>query len=253
MKLNNIAFYARGYVRSKRFSRPPIIIGGCERSGTTLLRSVLSAHPRIHAIADELWAFCHAEVAGFKGQRPIRVSRLYKYLGQHPIHPSAVRWCEKSPANIVFFDDILEYFDGRVRLIQLVRDGRDVVCSRHPQKPKSYWMRVQRWVNALEIGLPYRRHPNALTIRYEDLILDHEQTVQRILDFVGEENCEEMRDWHAHASVRSSANLIGGAVPPIHSGSIRKFEAEGFEHGARVEELMSHPAVPALLRTYGYE
>jgi hypothetical protein len=36
----------------------PIIIGGCARSGTTLLLSVLSCHPNIYAIPDETYTFC---------------------------------------------------------------------------------------------------------------------------------------------------------------------------------------------------
>ena len=36
----------------------PLIIGGCGRSGTTLLLSVLSAHPKVLAIPHETEAFC---------------------------------------------------------------------------------------------------------------------------------------------------------------------------------------------------
>ena len=252
MRLSNLRFYVAGYLESKRFARPPIIIGGCERSGTTLLQSILSAHPRIHAMADELWAFCYGPPAGFGGRRPIRLSRLYKYLGQYPIAHEARRWCEKSPANVFFFESILEHFDGRVQLIQIVRDGRDVVSSMHPGDPDKPWVPIRRWIAAVEAGLPYRAHDGVLTIRYEDLIADYMPTTQRICQFLDEEFTPELTDWHANARVRSSVNLVGGAVGGIHTQSIRKFEAPDFPYRRIVEQLMAEPRARRLLEAYGY-
>lgn len=253
MRVSNARFYAMGYVRARLYARPPIVIGGCERSGTTLLQSILSAHPRIHAIADELWAFCHGPPAGFRGDRPIRMSRLYKYLGQHRPPPGARRWCEKSPANIFYFDAILDHFGGRVRLIQIVRDGRDVVSSMHPKNTTKPWVSIDRWVASVTAGLPFREHPSVLTIRYEDLIQDYEPTATSICAFLEEDFAPQLRDWHAHARIRQSENLRGSRVGDIHASSIRKFDAPDFQHGAVVDELLARPDARSLLETYGFE
>ena len=48
--------YPFGRQRLSRMS--PIVIGGCARSGTTLLLSVLSCHPNVYAIPVETQALC---------------------------------------------------------------------------------------------------------------------------------------------------------------------------------------------------
>lgn len=50
----------------------PIVIGGCGRSGTTLLLSILGAHPDIFALASELYPFYPL---------PFRLKRLFFCFG----------------------------------------------------------------------------------------------------------------------------------------------------------------------------
>ena len=252
MRPTNVRFYVRGYLRARGFGRAPVIIGGCERSGTTLLQSILSAHPRIHAIADELWAFCHGPPAGFRGARPIRMGRLYKYLGQYPIQPVAHRWSEKSPANIYYFDAIRRHFGGDVRLVQIVRDGRDVVSSMHPGNQFKPWVSIRRWVASMQAGLRYRNDPSVFTLRYEDLVLNHVPSVRSLCRFLDEDYTEEMSDWHVNATIRRSENLLDGTVQRLHSRSVRKFETPNFAHGALVNELLADGDARTLLEIYGY-
>lgn len=133
--IRNLADCTTGFIKARRLPASPVIIGGCERSGTTLLHASISAHPRIHAINDETWAFCYGPQAGFSGNQPIRKARLYKHLGMEKIQPEAIRWCENSLANIFYSPIIHEHFASHVRMIQIVRDERDVVTSQHPRKP----------------------------------------------------------------------------------------------------------------------
>lgn len=252
MRVSGLFDVARGYRVSRRLSREPVVIGGCERSGTTLLQSILSAHPRIHAIAEETWALCHGPEAGFPGRRPIRPISLYVHLGREPVSEAAWRWSEKSPANVFYFGAILERFRERVRLIQIVRDGRDVVTSMHPDNPSDPWVPIERWVAAVEAGLPYLDHPRVLTLRYEDLVTSYEEQARRICAFLDEEFAPQMQDWRAHARIRGSRNLRGGQVKEIHAGSVRKFEAEDFPHGRLVERLTSDPRARRLLERHGF-
>ena len=152
------------------------------------------------------------------------MSRLYKYLGSHPVPPTAWRWCEKSPANVFYFGEILEHFQGQVRLIQMVRDGRDVTTSIHPENPDEPWVPIQRWVDAITAGLPYRSHEHVHTVRYTDLVERYEQTARRLFAFLGEEFTDEVRRWDAHARIRSSRNLMTeqvGSSAPLRCGSSR--------------------------------
>jgi hypothetical protein len=248
-----LTYYTAGFIKARRLSASPVIIGGCERSGTTLLHAIISAHPRIHAINDETWAFCYGPPAGFGGDQPIRKARLYKYLGTERIRPEAIRWCEKSPANIFYFPVINEHFANNVRMIQIVRDGRDVVTSRHPRKPTEPWVSIDRWKAAVSAGLAYRDHPDVLTIRYEDLVLDYSTTIAKVFAFIGEKLTKEMLDWHRHATVTTSFNLMGGTVPTLHHGAIRKFERPECIHREKVDLLMADSEAVALLETYGFK
>ena len=51
-------------IEKRRFTCPPVYIGGCGRSGTTLLLSILSAHKDIFACPRELNPFENAYHAG---------------------------------------------------------------------------------------------------------------------------------------------------------------------------------------------
>lgn len=242
----------RGRVRFRRLRRPPVVVGGCERSGTTLLLSVLSAHPAIQAVPTESWAFCFNHLVNDHSRHPIRISRLYRCLGDGPSIATARRWAEKTPANVFGFGEIIAHFGGAVRLIHLVRDGRDVVTSRHPARPDGFWMRPRRWVHAVRAGLEYEDDERVLTIRYEDLVTDSAGTVAAICAHIDEPTVPEVESWWEHATVRSSRNLRSGGIKPIFGSSLRKFERPDFPFAARVEDFMQVPGAPELLEHFGY-
>ena len=94
-------------------------------------------------------------------------------------------------------------FGGRVKLIQTVRDGRDVVTSMHPTRQENgFWISPERWVADVSAGLPYDRHPRVCVVRYEDLVMDYGKTIRRICNFLQEVCVPEVLNWHAHATVR---------------------------------------------------
>jgi len=64
LDINQFAWSKVAYVKSWLFDRKlsrtrrPIVIGGCARSGTSLLLSLLSCHPQIIAIPVETQTLC---------------------------------------------------------------------------------------------------------------------------------------------------------------------------------------------------
>ncbi len=184
---------------ANRFSETPIIIGGCGRSGTTLLSSMLSAHPQIFAITNETHAFCGTRKTGKRNK--FNLSNLYANFFFEKIPQPCKRWCEKTPSNILYFQELLDYFDNRVKLINIVRDGRDVVLSEHPSKPGEYWVAPERWVNDVSASLPFENNSNVYTVRYEDLISEYEQTMRKLCQFLGIEYTESLADWYKHTKI----------------------------------------------------
>ena len=253
MKLKSIKDYVRGYNSYRGFTGIPIIIGGCERSGTSLLQSIISAHHEVCALNEETWAFCYGPEAGFDSKKVIRISRLYKALGQSDISSAHTRWCEKSPANIFYFDKILDYFSGDIKLVHIIRDGRDVVTSMHPLNTSEPWVSINRWINAAEIALRYAYYQQVITIRYEDLIENHDEIVTKLCAHIGVNVDSQILDWYSHATIKNSKNLIGKKVNKLSNKSIRKFESNEFRQAKIVSDFMRNPKADWLLREYGYQ
>ena len=163
---------------SRRFSEPPIVLGGAPRSGTTLLLSVLSAHPRIHAIPHETSAFTPPErPTGAQSGKDFELYRVFAPLALSRPEEGCTRWCEKTPSNISSFGAILAHFGSAIRLIHIVRDGRDATTSRHLRRPAEYYYGPSKWAQIVADGLRFRDHPQVLLVRYEDLVLDFVTTV----------------------------------------------------------------------------
>ena len=230
---------------------PPVIIGGCGRSGPSLLLAVLSAHPALAAIPQETEAFCPtAWEAEPDLTAPFRPEIIEHALSDLEIPPSARRWAEKSPKNILFLGRLIDLFGPEVRLINLVRDGRDVVTSFHPTRRRERpWVSPERWVNDVSAGEPFDSHPSVLVVRYEDLILDFEPTVGRICAFLGEEVHPNLLSWHDHATVRRHV-AWADRVARLHPESIGKWRLP--ENKRWVEPLLALDQARRLLTHYGY-
>jgi hypothetical protein len=238
----------------KVFRDVPVIIGGCGRSGTSLLLSVLAAHPSILAIPTETGAFASWEAVsrpkhGAPAYRPKRMDLLYRHILGRTIPKTVTRYCEKTPTNVRHIERILGFFQGQVKFIHLIRDGRDVMTSIHPEDPDAYWVDPERWVSDVRAGLKYRASPQLLTIKYEDLIRQHEQTIQRVCDFLNIEYSESLKSWYEHSDVRANRAWFY-PLKELHSSSIGKWKEEKFR--SRVAKIMQDPEVVKLLRELDY-
>jgi len=232
-----------------QFNKPPIIIGGCARSGTTLLLSILSAHPEIYAIPVETRVFCPTAYSdNFDPGAPIKLDYFYdQYLNKFPF--SCNRWCEKTPRNVLCFEKILKYFKNQVKIIHIVRDGRDVVLSKHPKRPDQYWVSPEKWIRDTGIGLKYRDHSSVYTVKYEDLVLDYEKTIKDICVFLEIKCRPEILAWHRHAKV-CKHDAYFGEVRDIFQDSVGKWKDSRYRE--RVDLLMQKPEAVELLKALGY-
>jgi hypothetical protein len=112
------------------------------------------------------------------------------------------QWGFKSPEAIYFVEPFVEFFPG-VRVIHLVRDGRDMAVSAN-RNPLQYlnifdveeeheikaalvnWCAVNVWARErCEALIPSERY---LLIRYEDICYQPRKSVDQILTFAGLES-----------------------------------------------------------------
>lgn len=169
----------------------PIFIGGCPRSGTTLLGTVLGAHPECCPVPEAQF-----KVEALSGLAPDadrarawrsleRVLRSHRFHGWKPAvqrvdrdtrdsagsyaeligllarayadwagKPEATNWIDDTPSNKNFFPTLFRLFPD-ARAIHIVRDGRAVASSvmKRDWGPNTVWTAALWWVGHLSFGL----------------------------------------------------------------------------------------------------
>ncbi len=187
-----------------------VVIGGSPRSGTTLLRAILGRHPGIFA-APESTVFLQrissptdiAERLGWDATQIEswqRASRSQTEFVEHFAAEAARRsgkpvWAEKTPSNVLRFGFVRRRFP-RAKLVHVIRDGRDVVCSLRRQPfskvDDASWNSAAaarrcalQWRTHVIAGLRFRGDPAYHEVRYEDLVRDPEPALRALLAFLG--------------------------------------------------------------------
>jgi len=191
----------------------PIIIGGCPRSGSTILRLLLGSHQEI-VDGPETHLFLPL---------PIDIERLEKRFHMTPnslneIYKLATcrgefidgfqklllaqsgcsRWLEKTSRNVHAFGWIQKRFPF-AKLLHILRDPRDVVVSlrTHPQylrgkdeRIKSNWYHpwkdcVDRWKRCVKDGISFRGDVGYLEVKYEKLVENPTKVLKTICNHIG--------------------------------------------------------------------
>jgi hypothetical protein len=229
---------AWGFLQARRWRRPaytsaasPIIIGGCGRSGTTLMRVIMDTHPRIccgpesrlflpHVPSPSEGRFTPGKLGSRFDLPEDLVTELYvnstsqaefidRFFGAYCESRKKARWAEKTPRNVLHLDYIFEHFP-KARFVHMIRDGRDTVCSlrTHPRHKVvngelvklNTWHPigpcVDRWVNDVRAGLTFRGKPQYIEIRYEHLVSQPRETLMRLFEFLEEPFDEKVLAYH---------------------------------------------------------
>ena len=203
----------------------PIFIVGAPRSGTTLLRAMLSRHPRV-GLSDETYylytvyqrcrafgdlanpANRKALIESYTGtqrvqQLGIDLSRLRDRLmaegTSYPAFFATLLQCyaeaqgktragEKTPAHARYVNTLLEWYPN-ARVIHLVRDARDVCASlsNMPWGRKAAMANAKLWADLTLAAERGQGNPRFCRVRYEDLVADPERTLRNLCEFVGEQ------------------------------------------------------------------
>ncbi|MCP4142728.1 MAG: sulfotransferase [Chloroflexi bacterium] len=234
------------------FSVPPIMIVGSRKSGTRQLLSFLSCHPNIHITSNLKLTYpkrhpVTPEADRLKDRiRPktknsleaIDKKRLIFNLLSKPVLLTAKRWAGVSTLGVIAFQRILEQFGSNIRIINMVRDGRDVILEGDKKVMGKYVVNPERWVYDIRGGIEFEAHPQVLTVRYEDLVQDYEKTIRKICVFIGETDVAPFLNYPIGASKIEDGYWIG------------KWKQAQFSE--RVGQLLENPDAARYLRRYGY-
>lgn len=241
---------------------PPFFIVGSARSGTTLLRLMLNAHPDIAVPPEsrfitELRTEGEIDVDGF-AQRLAAHSRFQTWdlpiqavmdelSGvQRARYADAIdatfrayarvhgkkRWGDKTPRYIEDIPFLASLFAG-ARFVHLVRDGRNVALSYAdvPFGPKTVARAAALWMRRVEAGvrdgraLPDGRY---CEFRYEDLVEDPEGEIKSLCDFLDVSFHPDMLDYteRARGAVLSRASAYNPYVKEKPLQNVRSWEED---------------------------
>ena len=217
---------------------PAPFVVGVGRSGTTLLRLMLDAHPelaipaethfvpalidrgRAHAGREELlaeilwsrnWADFGLEPAALRARvdaldHDDAAAVLRAFYRLYAEGRSKPRWGDKTPGYVKRMRVISEAL-GEARFVHLIRDGRDVALSRRrrgmgAEKPIADV--ADRWRRRIEAARRSARRLRGryLELRYEELVTDPEPALRRVCDLVRLDYDPSMLRYHEGASER---------------------------------------------------
>ncbi len=234
-------------------SQSPVILGGCPRSGTTLLRVMLDSHPRIvcgpetslftggfipHKLAAR-FDMSEPEIWALHDQAGDHAQFVERFFSRYAERRGRSRWADKTPQNIRHLDYIYRHFP-EARFVHVIRDGRDVVCSMrtHPKfrvvngQPVETNIRrplrpcIEMWLEDTGCGMAWRGRSKYFELRYEDLVGAPEKTLRSLCEYLGETFDGAMLEYHArHDSSRDAARFAANeaATQPLSKESIGRW------------------------------
>ena len=202
----------------------PVFIGGCDRSGTTFLGSLLGAHsqclttPEAQFVIELLpfvekqsnsddalflanmianhWRFKLWGVDVDLAQLPIESQRSYadliqwfvKQYGQQVGKPASDFWIDHTPSNTRYAVTLLEMFP-EAKIIHIVRDGRAMAASIMDSDwgPKTARNAALFWAQNISFGLAAESFlsDRIVRVRYEDIVCEPEKTLTELCAFIG--------------------------------------------------------------------
>jgi len=183
-------------------SELPVFIVGMPRSGTTLAHQIVASHPQVHGGGER---GDMRKIAGFLGggdlreaalswkKSPVAEAALKQIQEYRKIAPSAARFVDKMPNNVVFCAIIALLFP-QARIIFCRRDPRDTCLSCYFQNfpdglpfatdlthcglhnVETYRL-MDHWLQALPLRM--------MELHYESVVDDLEGQARRLIDFLG--------------------------------------------------------------------
>jgi Sulfotransferase family len=217
---------------------PAPFVVGVGRSGTTLLRLMLDAHPQLtippethflpqliraagkrRTTADGLaeivvsqrqWGDFGLDAMELRArfaalERVAPAPALRAFYGLYGERVGKPRWGDKTPIYVEHMREIAKALP-EARFVHLIRDGRDVALSRIRRaldEPPPVERIAKNWSRRIRNAREQaRRLPHYLELRYEDLVTDAEPALRRVGDFIDLPYDPAMLDYHHNAAER---------------------------------------------------
>ena len=227
----------------------PIVVGGCHRTGTSLVRRILDAHPRIHCGPEVLF---FRDFYGDYRDDPLRHLRFAEtvrsilpeeealdVLGRAlvEIHERAakragkVRWADKAPENALHTAEWERLLGERWLFVHVVRNPLDTVASmrgRFPLTlPEDVAGQAEHYRRYTAAGLAFAgRHPErSFVLVYERLCSEPEQTLGALMTHLGEELDGRQLAFNDEPHQAGLEDPLVGETVEVHRASVGRWRS----------------------------
>ncbi len=143
------------------------------------------------------------------------------------------------------------HVDPHLYILYLIRDPRDVVCSRHGNDPEKYWVGLKYWKLFRPVYERLQDHARFVPLRYENFVRDPDKTQKRLESTLplGKRQ-HRFSDYHRHVQPSEDSEQALRGVRPISDGSVGHWK----DHLPRIAGQMEmHGILSDDLITLGYE
>jgi hypothetical protein len=257
----------------------PIIIGGCHRSGTSLLRRLLNAHSRIYCAPEikffrDFYAdYFHDPLAHLRFTASARsmlpedqalaiLGRAFVAMQEQAArNHGKPRWADKCPENVLYLEKWQQLLGDSWQFIHVLRHPLDVLASMEEARfdltiPVELQARIDFYLRYTECGLRFaERHPGrSYRLWYEALVADPRAELERLMQWLGE-RCEPAQLAYNRAAVHQTGleDPKVAKAEGVHEGSVGRWreilsaEAVSLARGrlgALWQRLCEDPRVP---------
>jgi peptidoglycan/xylan/chitin deacetylase (PgdA/CDA1 family) len=230
-----------------------IFLVGAPRSGTTILQSLLAAHPLMISfpetrffqyllpnfeypisVDDRIKTFFieeinHPEYLSYFNPEQSELEKancFIKVLDNLAVEQGKSVWLEKTPEHI-YCIEYLEKLLPDALFIHILRNGMDVITSMYESSRKApdpwggEWTLehcITRWKEAISINYLYAGKKNHILVKYDELVEDPSRALSNICKFIGIEFDNLMLIKYKETSQKMSLGAVW------HQGIERKIE-----------------------------
>ncbi|MEG5031071.1 sulfotransferase [Microcoleus sp. AT8-B1] len=230
-----------------------IFLVGSPRSGTTMLQSLLAAHPEVISFPESKF-FHYLLYKKFAGKLPGRMEAFFKDEINRPellqgfddsqtvatkvswfvgvldglaAEQNKSIWLEKTPEHIYFIEDIQRFLPD-AKFIHILRNSMDTIASLHEATSNSHdlwgpgWDLnhcIHRWKEAMLISHKYAKNSNHILVKYEEILDNKVKKLEELSQFMEIEYDDKMLEFYQEKAAHLSLNL------PWHQGIDREVKS----------------------------
>lgn len=234
-------------------SNLPVLISGCYRSGTTLLRRLINAHSAFFC-GSEIKFFCdfysnylkddirHLRFFSNLRNLGLEEKQLLDIYGKSYIQCLELasqkygkkRWCDKNPDHILYLKEWDNLLDQNYHFIMVVRHPLDTLASIQEANfvktiPDNFQDQVQLYRQYTETGLDFvHQFPNRCSlIRYENLVQHPKETLEALYSDLHEDYEEKiLNEFHTDPLPQGLEDLKSRGNTNIYLSSINRWKMD---------------------------